>query len=120
MPPANNPQALVSLDDALLKSQLNRQAHYAEPLTHGTMRLGMYTPVGSDPQQPHEQDEIYIVAKGTGTFAIETSSQQVDRYPFGPGAALFVPAGVEHRFEHFSDDLATWVIFYGPAGGEAE
>jgi len=31
---------------------------------------------------------------------------------------LFVPAGVEHRFENFSDDFATWVIFYGPEGGE--
>jgi hypothetical protein len=26
---------------------------------------------------------------------------------------------VEHRFEEFSDDLAVWVIFYGPEGGEA-
>ena len=42
MLPADNAQALVSLADALLKSQLNRQAHYAEPLTHGSMRLGMY------------------------------------------------------------------------------
>jgi hypothetical protein len=31
---------------------------------------------------------------------------------------LFAAAGVEHRFENFSDDLALWVIFYGPEGGE--
>jgi hypothetical protein len=31
---------------------------------------------------------------------------------------LFVPADVEHRFEEFSDDLALWVVFYGPEGGE--
>jgi hypothetical protein len=24
-----------------------------------------------------------------------------------------------HRFEDFTDDLAVWVIFYGPEGGEA-
>jgi hypothetical protein len=24
-----------------------------------------------------------------------------------------------HRFENFSDDLAVWVFFYGPEGGEA-
>jgi mannose-6-phosphate isomerase-like protein (cupin superfamily) len=41
------------------------------------------------------------------------------RLPFGPGEALFVAAGVEHRFEEFSDDFAAWVIFYGPDGGEA-
>jgi hypothetical protein len=23
-----------------------------------------------------------------------------------------------HRFEDFTDDFATWVIFYGPEGGE--
>ena len=37
---------------------------------------------------------------------------------FGPGDLIFVPAGAEHRFEDFSDDLETWVAFYGPEGGE--
>jgi hypothetical protein len=32
---------------------------------------------------------------------------------------LFVSAGVVHRFEDFSDDLETWVVFYGTKGGEA-
>lgn len=40
-----------------------------------------------------------------------------ERHYFGD--VLFVPAGVEHRFEDFSDDLAGWVVFYGPEGGEA-
>ena len=38
---------------------------------------------------------------------------------FGPGDVLFVPARSEHRFEDFSDDLGLWVVFWGPAGGEA-
>ncbi len=38
---------------------------------------------------------------------------------FGPGDLLFVPAGVVHRFEEFTDDLVVWVVFYGPPGGEA-
>ena len=29
-------------------------------------------------------------------------------------------AGVEHRFENFSDDFAVWVFFYGPEGGEVD
>ena len=33
---------------------------------------------------------------------------------------IFVPAGIEHRFENFTDDFSTWVIFYGPAGGEKD
>jgi len=35
-----------------------------------------------------------------------------------PGDLLFVPAGIVHRFEDFTDDFATWVMFYGPEGGE--
>ena len=31
---------------------------------------------------------------------------------------MFVGAGTEHHFEDFTDDLAVWVIFYGPQGGE--
>ncbi len=40
------------------------------------------------------------------------------RHPFSVGDVLFVPAGVAHRFEDFSDDFGTWVVFYGPEGGE--
>jgi hypothetical protein len=32
--------------------------------------------------------------------------------------ALFARAGEPHRFEDCSPDFATWVIFYGPKGGE--
>jgi hypothetical protein len=32
---------------------------------------------------------------------------------------LFAAARVEHRFEAFSEDFATWVVFYGPPGAEA-
>ena len=56
----------------------------------------------------------YVVIQGTGTFVIEGQ-----RLPFGPGDFLFAPARVAHRFEDFSDDLAVWVFFYGPEGGEA-
>ena len=37
---------------------------------------------------------------------------------FKENDVLFVPAGIEHRFENFTDDFATWVIFYGEKGGE--
>ena len=51
----------------------------------------------------------------------EQSARQADanRARFAPGDVLFVPAGVPHRFEDFSDDLVVWVMFYGPEGGEA-
>jgi mannose-6-phosphate isomerase-like protein (cupin superfamily) len=82
-------------------------------LTHGSARIGVYAPRGDDPQQPHEQDEVYIVAHGQGIFLHGDA-----RVPFAPGDMLFVRAGMPHRFENFSDDLAVWVVFYGPSGGE--
>ena len=86
---------------------------YGVLLEHGTMELGYYKPKGVDNQEPHDQDEIYIVQSGTGYFVCGD-----ERTPFEPGEALFVPAGIVHRFEEFSKDFAAWVVFYGPAGGE--
>ncbi len=85
--------------------------HY--PLRHGTMRAGLYAPRGADPQTPHTQDEIYIIVSGTGVFA-----KNGERRPFKPQDLIFVEAGAEHRFESFSDDFSTWVVFWGPEGGE--
>ncbi len=86
---------------------------YRELLRHGTMSVGLYTPRELDKQSPHDQDEVYIVASGRGIFAL--GEQRMD---CGPGDTFFVGAGARHRFEDFSDDLAVWVVFYGPKGGE--
>ena len=82
-------------------------------MARGSMTLRYYAPKGEDRQTPHDQDELYIVAHGRGSFLRE--DHKVD---FGPGDVLFAAAGEEHRFVDFSDDFATWVVFYGPAGGE--
>lgn len=82
-------------------------------LAHGSMTLEFYAPRGTDQQTPHKKDEIYIIMKGRGWLC-----SGPDRFAIGPGDALFVPAGAEHRFEDFSDDFETWVVFYGPEGGE--
>ena len=87
---------------------------FAKVLEHGTMEVEVYAPQGHDPQAPHSRDELYFIVSGSGEFV-----NGPERHPFGPGDALFVPAGVEHRFENFTEDFATWVVFYGPEGGEA-
>jgi len=104
MTPEKALAAVAASDDGL----------YGVLLEHGSMELGYYCPVGKDEQEPHEQDEIYIVHKGSGVFQL--ADEIID---FAPGDALFVPAGVEHRFTDFSDDFAAWVVFWGPQGGEA-
>jgi mannose-6-phosphate isomerase-like protein (cupin superfamily) len=80
---------------------------------HGTLEVKLYAPRGHDPQTPHRLDEVYVVISGTGEFV---HGDRRDR--FEPGDLLFVPAGVVHRFEDFTDDLMVWVMFYGPDGGE--
>jgi quercetin dioxygenase-like cupin family protein len=76
-------------------------------LEHGRMYVEVYQPKKIDLQKPHDQDEIYVVISGSGTFF-----NSGERRPFAAGDLIFVPAGVEHRFEEFTDDFATWVIFY--------
>ena len=81
---------------------------------HGSMEIRYYAPKGRDEQTPHDQDEVYFIASGSGGFL-----RAGERVTFGPGDMLFVAAGEEHRFVDFSDDFGTWVVFYGPQGGEA-
>ena len=77
------------------------------------MRFLLFAPHEIDGQHPHAQDELYIVNRGSGCFV-----QDGKRKPFGTGDALFVPAGMDHHFENMSDDFETWVVFWGPNGGE--
>jgi len=86
---------------------------FAFGLRHGSMLVELFAPTGVDTQTPHAQDELYFVHSGSGTFAIGEQ-----RHPFAPGTCFFVPAGVAHRFEEFSPDFSTWVVFWGPPGGE--
>ena len=100
--------------DALEAASKSGDGLYGILLEHGTLELGFYKPDGEDLQQPHERDEVYIVQAGRGQFELNG-----ERQPFEAGEALFVPAGVEHRFVEFSGDFTAWVVFYGPRGGEA-
>jgi mannose-6-phosphate isomerase-like protein (cupin superfamily) len=86
---------------------------YAVGLSHGTMTLGCYAPVGKDPQQPHDQDELYIIHAGQGEIVIDGA-----RHAFAPGDAFFVAAGSVHRFENVTPGFSAWVVFWGSAGGE--
>lgn len=87
--------------------------HFVEAFAHGSLVVELYAPPRRDSQSPHDRDEVYFVISGEGDFVVAG-----ERTRFAGGDALFVPAGAEHRFENFSDDFATWVVFYGPHGGE--
>jgi mannose-6-phosphate isomerase-like protein (cupin superfamily) len=104
----------VTVEDALARLPGASGERFASVFEHGTLQVEIYAPAGEDPQQPHTRDEVYIIVRGSGVFLNGRLRQW-----FSSGDLLFVPAGREHRFEAFTDDLVTWVIFYGPEGGEA-
>jgi mannose-6-phosphate isomerase-like protein (cupin superfamily) len=102
---------LSNLGEAV--AALNENRNFFYPLRHGTMRVGVYAPSGIDDQTPHEQDELYIVKRGFAEFV-----KNGERCAVKPDDLIFVEAGAVHRFEAISEDFLTWVVFWGPRGGE--
>lgn len=86
---------------------------FAVGFRHGSMLIEIFAPVGTDLQTPHAQDELYFIQTGSGIFVMDG-----ERFSFEPGTCFFVPAGIAHRFEQFTPGFSTWVVFWGPQGGE--
>lgn len=110
---SNNPCFTATVAEALERLPGPEGQRFATIFEHGSLLVEIYAPRGVDPQKPHTRDEIYVVVTGTGEYVCGESSRKV-----GPGDILFAAAGSVHRFENFSGDLALWVLFYGPEGGE--
>jgi mannose-6-phosphate isomerase-like protein (cupin superfamily) len=74
------------------------------------LEIGVYVLVAPEPdrQQPHEDDELYVVLEGRGTLEVEGRSAELDE-----GHAVFVEAGADHRFTGY-EGLSTLVIFARP------
>src|SRR5438067_13414579 len=74
------------------------------------LEVGVYVLVAPEPdrQQPHEDDEVYVVLEGRGTLEVEGESFEVTE-----GRALFVPAHAEHGFTGY-ESLSLLVIFTRP------
>jgi mannose-6-phosphate isomerase-like protein (cupin superfamily) len=79
---------------------------FIEVFNKGTLKIELFAPRERDLQTPHEQDEIYVIVQGESEFLLGAK-----RINCKFGDVLFVPAKMEHRFENFSDDFATWVFF---------
>jgi mannose-6-phosphate isomerase-like protein (cupin superfamily) len=71
------------------------------------LEIGVYVLVAPEPdrQQPHEDDEVYVVLEGNGTLDVEGT-----RVELREGHAAFVPAGAEHHFSGY-EQLCVLVIF---------
>ena len=67
-----------------------------------------------DPQQPHTEDEVYVVLRGQARATVGGEIVNVT-----PGSFLYVPAGVPHRFHDIDRDLTVLVMFAPPEGSES-
>jgi mannose-6-phosphate isomerase-like protein (cupin superfamily) len=86
---------------------------YLEFLRVPDLSLGLYVlEAGAvDHQQPHTEDEAYVVLAGHGRFTAGDDTRDV-----GPGDTIFVPAGVPHRFHDIVETLEL-IVAFGPAEG---
>ena len=87
--------------------------HAVVVFRRGPLDIAFSLPKRPSQQTPHEQDEMYFVARGRGVLLHDGR-----RDPFESGDLLFVAAGIQHQVEEISEDFAMWRVFYGPPGGE--
>lgn len=64
-----------------------------------------------DPQEPHGEDEIYVVVRGRAVVELAG-----ERTPIQVGSVISVPRDVEHRFVDITEDLQLVVVFGPPVG----
>lgn len=110
----SNAADLRALLPGVVSSKWPGGERFVRALAHGTMSVEIYSQVGTDPQTPHEQDELYFVHSGHAALLIGSNSHECH-----PGTVAVVPAGAVHKFVKFSADFSTWVVFWGPQGGES-
>lgn len=93
---------------AVVKDRL-REAGGGYEVVHESagLELGVYVLVAPEPdrQQPHEDDEVYVVLEGSGVLEVEHEQVAVKE-----GSAVFVEAGADHRFTAY-EHLSVLVIF---------
>ena len=78
-----------------------------EPFSEWGAKLVFFAPKGIDYQTSHDEDEFYFIARGSGKLVIGDET-----FDFAVGDAFYVEANVPHHFEEFSDDFATWAVFF--------
>jgi len=86
---------------------------YVDFLRKEMLSLGMavWPAGGEDTQQPHTEDEVYVVMSGRGQIRVADEDRPVE-----PGSVVYVGAGVKHRFHSVAEDLHV-LVFWAPAYG---
>jgi len=77
------------------------------------LSVGLYVlPAGgSDPQQPHTEDEVYYITGGQGRIRVGDEDRAVQM-----GSIVYVAAHVAHHFHSIEEPLQI-LVFFAPAEG---
>lgn len=101
------PLPLSAVRDRLLQNgRLYEEFLRVPALSAGFYRLAAGS---SDPQQPHNEDEVYYVIAGTARVQIEEES-----FPVAAGDVIFVEKLRPHHFFEITADLEL-LVFFAPA-----
>jgi quercetin dioxygenase-like cupin family protein len=84
---------------------------YHEFLRVPALSTGLYVlPAGgTDPQQPHAEDEVYHVIAGRATINVAGEDR-----PVQAGSTIYVAARVPHHFHTIEEELMI-LVFFAPA-----
>ncbi|TAK11390.1 MAG: cupin domain-containing protein [Anaerolineae bacterium] len=95
----------------LAQTQAESGKLYLEFLRRPSLSMGLYVlPAGAtDPQFPHNEDEVYYVVSGRAHIRVGETDRAVQA-----GSVVFVEKRVPHRFHTIEDDLSV-LVFFAPA-----
>jgi quercetin dioxygenase-like cupin family protein len=84
---------------------------YLEFLRVPSMSIGLYVleAGATDPQQPHTEDEVYVVTSGKANIRVADEVHKVEA-----GSIVYVEANVAHEFFEIEERLET-LVFFAPA-----
>jgi mannose-6-phosphate isomerase-like protein (cupin superfamily) len=97
--------------DALVEETRRSGDAWQEFLRAGMFSAGIYRLAegATDPQDPHSEDEIYLVLSGRAVLEVAG-----ERLPVTRGSVVFVAKRIEHRFTDIREDLEVLVLFAPP------
>lgn len=100
----------------LAQQQRESGGSYYEFLNEGTLSMGRYVlPTGGkDPQQPHNEDEVYYILRGQAMIRVGDEDR-----PVQTGSIVYVAAHVTHFFHSITQDLDI-LVFFAPGEGTSQ
>ncbi|MCA9996942.1 MAG: cupin domain-containing protein [Anaerolineales bacterium] len=95
----------------LIQQRADSGKLYLEFLRVPSMSMGLYTleAGATDPQQPHNEDEVYYIVSGRGQIYVAGENQ-----PVQAGSIVFVAAHDAHYF-HSIEETLNILVFFAPA-----